>query len=52
VRLARLEEAKSVASTALSMQRFSAQRFCAAFGLPDQLAVPLTQAWCEAGLPP
>lgn len=52
VRLDRIEEARSAAQRVLALQRFSAGRFCSAFGLPSDLAESLTQVWLEAGLPP
>jgi adenylate cyclase len=51
VKLGRLEEAKAAAARVLAMQPFSAARFCKAFGLTDEVAVPMMRAWREAGLP-
>jgi adenylate cyclase len=51
VKLGMIGEAKAAAARVLSMQPFSAAKFCNAFGLTDEVAVPLVQAWKEAGLP-
>jgi adenylate cyclase len=52
-KLGRIEEAKAVAMRVLALQpSFSAGGFCTALALPAELAKPLTEAWCGAGLPP
>ena len=52
-KLGRNEEAKAAAARVLGLQpTFSASGFCAALALPVELAMPLTRAWREAGLPP
>jgi adenylate cyclase len=52
-KLGRLDEAKAVALRVLTLQpSFSAAGFCAALGVPTDLAEPMTEAWREAGLPP
>src|SRR5205085_7745448 len=52
-KLGRMEEAKAVAARMLALEpSFRAGRFCAGLGLPPALAIPLTQAWCSACLPP
>jgi TolB-like protein len=52
VRLGRMDEAKAAATRVLELQKFSSEQFCNAFGVPSELATPLTDAWTKAGLPP
>jgi hypothetical protein len=48
-----MEEAKAAAAQVLALQpSFSANGFCAALALPTELAKPMTEAWCQIGLPP
>jgi len=52
-RLGRTDDAKAAAAQVLALQpSFSARAVCAAIGIAPQLAAALTEAWCEAGLPP
>jgi TolB-like protein/DNA-binding winged helix-turn-helix (wHTH) protein len=51
INLGQIEEARRSALRILELQEFSAERFCAAFGLPAELSAPLKEAWYEAGLP-
>ena len=53
VKLGRIEEAKTIATRVLALQpSFSAGGFCSALALPSALAIPLTETWRTAGLPP
>jgi adenylate cyclase len=53
VKLGRIEEARAAARQVMTLQpSFSAAGFCAAIGMADLLAKPMTEAWHAAGLPP
>jgi TolB-like protein len=53
VMLGRIEEARTAARQVVALQpSFSAAGFCAAIGMAEALAKPMTEAWREAGLPP
>lgn len=52
-KLGRTAEAKAAALQTLALQpSFSSSGFCTVIGLTPALAEALTEAWCEAGLPP
>jgi TolB-like protein len=53
IKLGRTDEAKSSAAQVLALQpNFSSAGFCDAIAIAPPLAVALTRAWREAGLPP